>query len=902
MLAVYSTGSVVYSIINWIVYAIAYYFVLKKIGLRRWACVLPILAEWQLSKVLLRRMRSFYRPFVVAAVLLIFALYLGPDQALGRVYLVIALIVWGIFIIRLYWRLAKAMGRGKLFAIFLIIFPPLFLLIMGLGKRGYQPLQLKPVKDHGRFGNGLRRVVLVMVSVVEIAVLVLGAGLLTVKTLPPEIMVEFMTSDFHKKTDKIVSDGQVISREDAMGDAVAKVSDMKPSREKFFPDHSQDESVVALTYIVGSNLEGSFGLASANVDQMIDATKQGDGLTFVVEAGGAKRWFTKGMEDGSYGRYEISGGKLTKKQDLPEDTCMADEKSLSDFLKWAKKNYKADRYMLVLWDHGGGVAMGYGADDVNLRSKDDGEIMQTSEVIDAISKAGIRFDVVGFDACLMQDLEIAAALEPYTDYYLASEETEGGSGWFYTDPFGKMAENPGMSSEDFAVAALSCYDQLNTIVKDEDGEPDTKATLSFVDTAMAAPAYDEFTKMLENVDAAVREDPDAFASVAVAGTNAYNFTDKMQIDLIDFLTILGKTDLENRICSDEEMEDLVHRIQACVLYRNKNAAEGIQGVAFAFPYQNMAYYTDTYEQLKKMSMTQEQSTFDVIFSIMAAQKKNAMKDPDYQSNALNEAMNSGGGLSQLIQAVTPVDYTDQDWYVKGFEDYDTSEALVDIPLKETEEGYRIEVPEKTWNIITDCQTMVYREAGKDGQQVYLGRDHIGSEDAEGHPLIATDGYWVSIGGQTVCYEAEPVRETKEGDVYSGLVRARLNDKEDIILHVEWDPQSDPDVPTEGHVTGYEKEGSDLLSGLLDTKGTLNLKAGDTIQFIFDTYDKEGNLVKSAPSGEKIRVSKQSRLKVEDQPLEGRLFIGGVLTDMYQRTMTTEMVELSEPAENANGEQ
>ncbi|MCR4722704.1 MAG: hypothetical protein K5629_02885 [Eubacteriales bacterium] len=29
----------------------------------------------------------------------------------------------------------------------------------------------------------------------------------------------------------------------------------------------------------------------------------------------------------------------------------------------------------------------------------------------------------------MQDIEIAAAMGPYCDYYLASEETEGGYGW-----------------------------------------------------------------------------------------------------------------------------------------------------------------------------------------------------------------------------------------------------------------------------------------------------------------------------------------------------------------------------------------------------------------------------------------------------------------------------------------
>jgi hypothetical protein len=44
---------------------------------------------------------------------------------------------------------------------------------------------------------------------------------------------------------------------------------------------------------------------------MIEATKQGDGLKFVLEIGGAKRWFTKGVEDESYGRYVIENGKIT---------------------------------------------------------------------------------------------------------------------------------------------------------------------------------------------------------------------------------------------------------------------------------------------------------------------------------------------------------------------------------------------------------------------------------------------------------------------------------------------------------------------------------------------------------------------------------------------------------------
>ena len=882
-------------IIVWVLQAIGYFFVLKKMGLKRWACVIPFLAERELSKVLFRRLRTFYRPFVVAAVLMIFGLYLR-EETLGGVYIAFASVIYGIFLIRLYWRLRKGFGRGFIYAVLLILFPPLFLFLLGVGRRTFQPLPMKPVKDYGRMGNFLRRAALVLISAVEIAVLVFGVGVLAVRALPPEIMVRYQTGDFYDKTKDLQGDGKVVTREDALGDAAGSVADMTPSRQQFFPDHSGDRNVVVLAYVVGSNLEHKGGLASANIRQMIDATKAGENLTFVVEAGGSKRWFTKGIEKASCGRYEIADGKLTKVEDLPDDLCMSEGKSLEDFLTWAKKKYAADRHMLVLWDHGGGVPYGYGSDDLNKRSEDKGSTMQTSEVVNAIAASGMKFDLIGFDACLMQDIEIAAALEPYADYYLASEEIEGGYGWFYTSPFGKLAKDPGMPTTEFAEDLLSCYDQMNTIVKDEGGKPDTKATLSLVDTTLAKPAYRKLAGLFGDMDDAIRESPDAYASVAAAGTNAYAFEDNLQIDLVDYLSILQKADGDNDISSDEGYEDVIHSVQASVLCRNSDSAEGINGMAFAFPYKSIGVYGDTGRQLKALKLKTERRTFNDIFSIMAVQKKKAMEDESYMDNMPGSSEDEDDSLLTMFDELVPTDYTEEDWYVKGFEDYDTRKALVDIPLKETPEGYEIQLPEKTWKIIADSQIMVYRNAddGKKGQQTYLGRDHIGGTDAAGHPTVDMDDSWVHIGGELVCYEADAPRETKAGTVYSGRVPARLNDEEDILLNIEWDPVKDEESgeAVKGHVTGYQTTESGLLSDFLDTKGTLTLEGGDTIQFIFETYDGEGNLVKRAPAGGKVRVRKQSRLAVEDLPLEaGHITFGGVLTDIYQRTMTTEMVEV-----------
>lgn len=329
---------------------------------------------------------------------------------------------------------------------------------------------------------------------------------------------------------------------------------------------------------------------------------------------------------------------------------------------------------------------------------------------------------------------------------------------------------------------------------------------------------------------------------------------------------------------------MINTIRSCVLCRNKNSAEGINGVAFAFPYKEIAAYGDTSDQLKAMSLKTERRVFNDIFSIMAAQQKKAMEEG--QSD--DEAQPLLSGLFE------ETDYTKESWYVKGFEDYEQAEALVDIPLKETKDGYEIQLPKKLWKIIADCKTIAYMDApdGTGEGMRYLGSDYVGGEDAAGNPMVTMDDNWVHIGGQLVCYEAEQPRETDEGTVFKGKVKARLNGKKDVILSVEWDPVTeDAAGMPEGHVVGYENASGDLLSSLMDTKGLLKLEAGDQIRFIFDTYDKEGNLLESRPEGKNVRVTNPNRLTVTDAPLEScDITFGGVLTDIYQRTMTTEMIE------------
>ena len=62
----------------------------------------------------------------------------------------------------------------------------------------------------------------------------------------------------------------------------------------------------------------------------------------------------------------------------------------------------------------------------------------------ALESAGVKFDFIGFDACLMATVETALTMSEYADYLIASEETGPGVGWYYTDWLTALGMDPSM--------------------------------------------------------------------------------------------------------------------------------------------------------------------------------------------------------------------------------------------------------------------------------------------------------------------------------------------------------------------------------------------------------------------------------------------------------------------------
>ena len=876
MLLIYYFLNPVFWIIPWILQAFGYYKLLRKLDQDGRYGIIPFIGEWRLSKIYFEKIRTYWHALIMAVIYLAGGFYLrlshsgGIGQAVGLILIVLASIVYGIFLIRLYWRIGKSFHKGILFRLALFIAPFIFLLILARDKAkfcGGPVFKRKIVRSRGfQIAGSVARELIFACEVVLI-----GGGVLflLMKIYLPAPIVYMVKHDTHEKYKDVVGDGNIVDRAMTMGTDYAELDEMPVSRGQFFPDHSKDENVVVLEYIIGSNLEDMAGLASINMEQMQDATAAGENLKFVIQTGGSDRWFTSPIKNGTYGRYVIENGKVTEAMRLDDNMCMSDPNEIYQFLAWAKEKYPADRYMLVFWDHGGGLSSGYGQDALNTREDGHYGTIQVSEIANAINRSKMKFDVIGFDACLMQDVEIAYAMEPYADYYIASEETESGLGWFYTSAFAKLAEDPTIPTEEFAKELISSFDVYNT---DKDTGNNGKSTLSLVDLTRIDPLFEKLTDFYKVQDAAIREGSAEFTDISLAARNAYTFTGNEQIDLIDYLEKLDDSDYDETVCPHEVLEELEKYTKAAVIYRNAAGNPGINGLAVTFPIEAIDAYKYDVVQYKYFGMKDALKFHSDFFSIIA----NAYLD---ESDTVE--------LFGIPIDIKKPDYTTEDWYVEGFEDYVEVLSVDNIPLEETEYGWKIGLSEDIWNIIADAKQIVYQKTD-DGWK-YLGQDVPGLRDEDDHPMISNDGYWIHVNNEVVCYEAESSYKTEDGSVvYTGSTKAVLNGADVIVIEIEWDPVTEESGGNvQGHILGYHT----LDDNSYMEKGLRELQYGESIQFLFDFYDDDGNLIKTEQDGRKIRITGQNFLTVSDRKLnECDVSYGIIMTDAFSRTFVTDMVQ------------
>jgi len=118
---------------------------------------------------------------------------------------------------------------------------------------------------------------------------------------------------------------------------------------------------------------------------------------------------------------------------------MADHNTLTKYVVDAIGKYPADHVCLIMNSHGGGFT-GIIADDSGKTGAM--PIPQMREALENAQKiTGKKLDIIGFDACLMAEAEVAYELKNTANIMLASEETENGPGWSYDQMLGGSGNN-----------------------------------------------------------------------------------------------------------------------------------------------------------------------------------------------------------------------------------------------------------------------------------------------------------------------------------------------------------------------------------------------------------------------------------------------------------------------------
>jgi len=254
------------------------------------------------------------------------------------------------------------------------------------------------------------------------------------------------------------------------------------------------DKVTILVYMNGSDLESESQEATSDLSEMIAGAGVSDQVNIIVQTMGTKKWDAKfGISNKKTERYKLDGNGLTLVDGSLSQLDCTNPKTLSDFIKWGAANYPANRYILVFWNHGGGSVYGFGSDEW---VSDEEATLTIDEIHSALNTAGVTFDFIGMDCCIMSSLEICYALEPYCDYTILSEDFESGLGWYYTNWIKALYANTSISTQE--LGKLICDDMVaaNTRNQEEGGN----SILALVDETMVDLLFSSWKEFAYNAE------------------------------------------------------------------------------------------------------------------------------------------------------------------------------------------------------------------------------------------------------------------------------------------------------------------------------------------------------------------------------------------------------------------
>ena len=338
--------------------------------------------------------------------------------------------------------------------------------------------------------------------------------------------------------------------------------------------------VTVMIYMNGSDLETEAEEASEDISEML-AARTNSQVNLLIETLGTKQWArTHGIASDHTQRYKAEDGGLVLVDDsLGQLDCTAPE-TLADFIRWGAENYPANRYILILWNHGGGPVYGYGYDE----HQPEDASLTIDEMQEAVRESGIYFDFIGMDCCIMSSLELCCAMYDYCDYMILSEDFESGLGWSYTGWLDALARNPSIATAELGKIIV------DDMISDNEDYDQDGSTLALIDESYMKILYrawidfayaNESALLGENYSMHVKGGGRAHPALRDRGLFDYDMSDYYITDIMAVAQNI----------SSEEAKALSAAVNLAIAYFGCTSDEiGMTGLSVTLPYGDAEFY------------------------------------------------------------------------------------------------------------------------------------------------------------------------------------------------------------------------------------------------------------------------------------------------------------------------
>ena len=265
-----------------------------------------------------------------------------------------------------------------------------------------------------------------------------------------------------------------------------------------------------------------------------------------------------------------------------DEVNMGAQSTLEDFIKYSKEHYPAERYILGIYDHGGGW-IGSCVDESNNNNW-----LTPKEMSDAIKSTG-EIDILIMIACSMGAIEVVYQLDEIVEVFIGSENSATydyfGNAW--EDIFTYMESNSEVSNIDLGSLIIdSIWNHGSEVI-------DYIFYFNLTMSAINCSTIEPLVKYLDDLSILYLDNFSSFSSkLNVIMSSIKNYRNN-RIDLLDLLNKLNAIETNQEIKS--KLAETINAYNDIII--SECHGEGVwfsNGLSIYLPLPQLEYYNSYY--------------------------------------------------------------------------------------------------------------------------------------------------------------------------------------------------------------------------------------------------------------------------------------------------------------------